>query len=185
MKEDTNEGAVLSAAVVDIGLQLVDGHAPKLQGIVTVTQLFLVVVDVKGRGVGKGLLVVVERRGEAEGLEGLVGEGVGAVGLVWQPSLDLQCLPYGPQPVHIGVVQDEDRVEGAVVESGQRELREASHHKVRKVVDDLELHLKVAEVSLLEGQQHSIEEIGVVAELRVLKKVILYLEKRRGCIISD
>lgn len=71
------------------------------------------------------------------------------------------------------------------MESGQRELREASHHKVRKVVDDLELHLKVAEVSLLEGQQHSIEEIGVVAELRVLKEVILYLEKRRGCIISD
>ena len=98
--------------------------------------------------------------------------------LVGQASEDLQLLPDGPLPVHAGVVQVEDGVEGAVVERGQGVGREATHQEVNGVVDNLELNLKLAVVGLLEGEKHAVEQRRVVAEARALGQVLnLHLEE--------
>ena len=74
------------------------------------------------------------------------------------------------------MVQEEDGVEGAVVERGHGVGREATDQEVDGVVHDLHLNLKVAVVRLLEGQQHGVEEGRVVAKGRVLGQIVdLYL----------
>ena len=81
--------------------------------------------------------------------------------------LPLQRLPDGPDAVHASVVEEEDRVEGGVVQTAHGILATSSQPQVHGVVRDFELDLKVAEGGLLQGQQHVVQEVVVVEQIRL------------------
>ena len=77
-----------------------------------------------------------------EGFEVLSEELHAAVGVVvGLASLLLQLLPDDEEPVHVGVVQEEDGVVGGVLQCGHGVQVAPSHQVVDVVVGYLELNL--------------------------------------------
>ena len=84
--------------------------------------------------------------------ERLPHEVEGTVGPVEeQTPVSLQSLPHGPDPVHVGVVQEEHRVEGGVVDAAHGVLSPTAQEGVDGVVGHFQLDLEVAEGGLLQG----------------------------------
>lgn len=153
MQEEAGEDPRTTALLVNEFLQFVRCLVTNVEVVVRVLQSFVVEHRLRygirpGAGVEVHFRVVERRHGFRHEVDGTVGSVVGQV-----PAL-LQLLPDGPDLVHEGVVDEKERIVRGVVQGGQGVRLTATHEIVDSVVHDLELHLEVAVVRLLQHQQH-------------------------------
>ena len=123
MQHETGKDSVLALAADHLTLNLRNGEAVELEVVVEVVEAVAVVEDVERNGVVPGDVIRVHRAGHSERLHGFAEGRDGAVGrVVGESPVLLQRLPRGPDPVRLGVVQEEDGVVG-----GETERRHGIH----------------------------------------------------------
>ena len=138
MGSDEHPGVAL--ALVDEFLNLVQAQPTNLHVVIAVAEV-LVAEDGLRDGMRARAHVLVELL-PVEGVKLLVHVVGGAVrSVVGQSPALLQLLPYSPDLVHEGVVHEEDRVVGGVLQRCQAVILSPAHNVVHGVVSHFELNL--------------------------------------------